>query len=583
MNIKQLPKETYQKIAAGEIIDRPASVVRELIDNAIDSEASQIKVHLVEGGKKLIQIQDNGMGMTLDDLRICFLKHTTSKIKDFEDIYRTVSLGFRGEALNATSIVSELEILSRTKADSVAHSILIKGGQLINEKEIARNPGTSVLVRHLFYNIPVRQKALKTESTELRYIKDVFIHKAIPFYDRDFYLTHNGKELYSSLKSLSALDRIKLFYGDDLQSHLVEVVQEFGDFHIRGYISEPNFFKRNKKFQFSYVNQRPIFSPAISHAVSKAYEGITPVGHHPLSFLFLEIDPQLLDVNIHPTKREVKISIEPAIHQAIYHLIKDMISKNYALPKIELKERVKSSLSSYYQSNNNARQNDFISHTKVWDRSRQFVKSPAVDVPIHDTPSKEGTEQDYRIMGVLFNTYILIEHGDEFLLLDQHAAHERLRYEQIKAKMTNDKVPSQPLLTPFVVDVPPSDMESIISKLENLTQLGIELEVFGEQSFIVQSIPYFLKLEQARVVLDKLLGDIMDGKNLADPLSFIDNTLKMKACRSAVKSGDLLSHSELTHLVKELLEYPNPFACPHGRPTALHLSKTEIENLFLRT
>ncbi len=581
MNIKQLPKETYQKIAAGEIIDRPASVVRELIDNAIDSEASQIKVHLVEGGKKLIQVQDNGMGMTLDDLRICFLKHTTSKIKDFEDIYKTVSLGFRGEALNATSIVSELEILSKTKTDPVAHSVLIKGGEVINEKEIARNPGTSVLVRHLFYNIPVRQKALKTESTELRYIKDVFIHKAIPFYDRDFYLTHNGKELYASLKSLSALDRIKLFFGDDLQSHLVEMVQDFGDFHIRGYVSEPNFFKGSKKFQYSYINQRPIFSPAISHAVSKAYEGITPVGHHPLAFLFLEIDPQLLDVNIHPTKREVKISIESAIHQAIYHLIKDMISKNYALPKIELKERVKSSLSSYYQ-NNNTRQKDFISQAKVWDRSKQFVKPPAVDVP-DDSTSKQGADEDYRIMGVLFNTYILIEHGDEFLLLDQHAAHERLKYEQIKARMTHDQIPSQPLLTPFVVDVPPSDMESITSKLESLTQLGIELEVFGEQSFIVQSIPYFLKLEQARVVLDKLLGDIMDGKNLADPLSFIDNTLKMKACRSAIKSGDLLSHSELTHLVKELLEYPNPFACPHGRPTALNLSKAEIENLFLRT
>ncbi len=583
MKIKQLPKETYQKIAAGEIIDRPASVVRELIDNAIDAEASQIKVHLVEGGKKLIQVQDNGMGMSSNDLKICFFKHTTSKIKDFEDIYKTVSLGFRGEALNAISIVSELEILSKTQADTVGYSLIVKGGELLKEKETARNPGTSVLVRHLFYNIPVRQKALKSDNTELRYIKDVFIHKAIPFYDRDFYLTHNGKELYSSIKSLSALDRIMLFYGDDLKSHLVEVVQDFGDFHIRGYICEPNFFKRNKKSQFSYINQRPIFSPAISHAVSMAYEGITPVGHHPIAFLFLEIDPQLLDVNIHPTKREVKISIESAIHQAIYHLIKDMISRNHSLPKIELKDRVKNSLNTYYQNNNNAKQNDLLSHTNVWNHSRHFVKSPTAEVSNHDVLVEEGSEKEYRIMGVLFSTYILIEQGDEFLLLDQHAAHERLKYEQIKAKMTNDKIPSQPLLTPFNIDVPLSDMDLIVSKLDSLIPLGLDLEVFGEHSFIVRSIPYFLKLEQAQLVLDQLLEDIMDGKSLADPLSFIDNTLKMKACRSAVKSGDLLSHSELTHLVTELIKYPNPFACPHGRPTALHLSKTEIENLFLRT
>ncbi|MDH5682385.1 MAG: DNA mismatch repair endonuclease MutL, partial [Spirochaetota bacterium] len=323
MKIKILPKKTYQKIAAGEVIDRPSSVVRELLDNAIDSEASVVRVMVADGGKKLIQITDNGCGMSKKDLQICYHKHTTSKISDFEDIYRVVSLGFRGEALNAISIISELEITSKTEEDDIGYSVLIREGELQSEREVVRNTGSTVIVRHLFHNIPVRQKSLKSDTAEFRQIKEVFIHKAIPFYDRDFHLTHNGKPVYSSLKSRSPMDRIKLFFGEDLSEHLIEVNQDFDNFHISGFLSSPNFFKPTKKFQSVYINQRPIFSPSISHAIFSAYEGITPVGQHPLAFLFIQIPPQLMDVNIHPTKREVKLLNESAIHQGVYHLIKD--------------------------------------------------------------------------------------------------------------------------------------------------------------------------------------------------------------------------------------------------------------------
>lgn len=580
MNIQFLSKKAFQKIAAGEVVDRPVSVVRELLDNAIDSEADQIKIQIIEGGKKLVQVSDNGCGMSREDVKICHLKHTTSKIKEFDDIYKTLSLGFRGEALNAISIVSEITISSKNKDDVVGYSALVKGGELINEKEVSRNKGTTVQVEHLFYNIPVRQKSLKSEISEFKQIKETFIQKAIPFYNREFQLIHNGKTVYSSLKSPSHIDRIKLFYGEKITKHLFEVNQDFGDFYIMGYLSEPNFFKGSKKFQSCYINNRPIFSPAISHAISKAYEGITPVGQNPVSFLFIQIPPHLVDVNIHPTKREVKLLNEQHIYQGVYHLIKEMIAKSPSLPKIEFKRKVKDSINAYYQKENSSHQPSFLSQKRVYNQSKSFSKPMAVEYSKPENSVEK--EREHRILGTLFNTYVLIEHNDDFILLDQHAAHERLQYEKIKTKLTNETIPSQPLLTPFVVDVPPSDTESISLKQDDISQLGFDLEIFGEQSFIVNAIPYFLKFDQAKHVLEKLLDDVIDGKALPKPLIFIDDVLKMKACRSAIKSGDSVSKEELSHLITELLSYPSPFACPHGRPTALRLSKQDIEQLFLR-
>lgn len=575
MRIKALNRETYEKIAAGEVIDRPASIVRELIDNSLDAEADQIRLSLTEGGKSLIQIHDNGFGMTKEDLEICFLKHTTSKIKEFEDIYKSISLGFRGEALNSISIVSELEICSKTNENDVGNCIKIKEGKLLDISETAFNTGTNIKVKNLFFNLPVRRKSLKSDTAEFRQIKDVFIQKSIPFYDRNFILTHNGKEVYNSNKSENPLKRIELFYSKDVRSHLIEIEQEFKEFTIHGYISESNYFKPNKKYQHVFVNQRPIFSGALSHAMNSAYEGICPIGQHPLAFIFIQMNPELTDVNIHPTKREIKLLIEKELYHGLYHLIKEAVTRTFSIPTLQIHDPpVKEAMREYYQSKGSNHDPTF-----QFDYSQNNQKSFQSKL---DTSPVEYDQSTYKILGVLFHTYILLEKEAEFFILDQHAAHERLEYEKIKAKLKDKNISSQGLLTPFVIDFSEDEFTIVSNNLTELKSLGYDLEIFGESSFSVNAIPFFIKDDKVKENIEKLTEDILDNKTVPDPLKFIDESLKMKACKTAVKSGDSLSYSEIEYLLKELMTYPNPFACPHGRPTALKMSRTEIEKMFLR-
>ncbi len=575
MKIQYLSKQTYEKISAGEVIDRPASVVRELLDNAIDSEADQIDVTIADGGKKLIQIRDNGFGMSIDDLRICYHKHTTSKISHFDDIYQIVSMGFRGEALNAISIISEMEIISRTKDDEIGNSIIIKGGELIDERKTAANLGTNILIKNIFYNIPVRQKSLRSESSEFKHIKDIFIHKAIANYEKGFSLYHNGKQIYNLKKNQNILDRIREFYNDDLTKHLLEINQDYGIFSIKGYISEPNYFKTTKHYQLTFVNNRPVFSPSISHAINSAYETITPIGQHPITFIFIQISPQLIDVNIHPTKKEIKLLNEQAIHHAIYQLIKNNIQNQSSIPQIEINNSLKNSIHTFYKQNENKQPNLPHSQNIIFQKNKTVI-DPKIEIS-NDSSSKNN----YHVIGSLFNTYILIQREDELLLIDQHAAHERLQYEKLKSKI-NDNIPSHPLITSFVIEISKGDYNLVTSQLEQLLHLGFELNPFGDYTFIVHAIPNFLSFEESKQVLDYLIDKILDEDTLPSILEFLEESLKMNACRSSVKSGDNLKIEEVISLINELEQYPNPFACPHGRPTALRISKSEIEHFFLR-
>ncbi len=569
--IRFLSKETYQKIAAGEVIDRPLAVVRELMDNAIDSKGDNIKVQIIAGGKKAIEVKDNGFGMSKDDIKICHLKHTTSKIINFDDIYKTTYMGFRGEALNAISIVSELTITSKNQDDSIGNSIIIKGGDIVTEKEVPTNRGTSIKVNHLFYNIPARARSLKSDISEFRHIKNIFIQKAIPHNNIGITLVNNEKTVFNIPKPYSILDRIKIFYGQELSDHLIPIDKDFDGFSISGFISKPNFFKGSKKYQCYYINNRSIFSNSMAHAVYLGYDSITPVGQYPVSFLFIKIDPKLIDVNVHPTKREVKLFNESTIHNELYQLIKNSVSKHPSLPKIEFKSNIKNSIKTYY--NKKSKKLDLRHNAFVYKKS--MINNKSNTIPNTDESI------DYKIIGQLFNTYIVMEKDEELILLDQHAAHERLLYEQIKEKIGDNNIPSQSLLVPFHVDIPISDFEVIASKLDRLNSLGFQVDVFGDNSFIVNAIPYFLKLEKAKTVIEKLLDNISD-KDIPSIKSFLDDTIKMKACRSAIKSGDSPFDNEISYLIKQLLKYDNPFACPHGRPTTLSLTKLELEQLFLR-
>lgn len=633
--IRVLSKETTEKIAAGEIIERPASILRELLDNSLDASSTSIQVEIIEGGKKGIRVQDNGEGMTEEELELCIQQYATSKIRSFDDLYRIHSMGFRGEALHAISLVCELTLSSRVPKQNLGTQIQASEGKIKEKKPHSKGIGTTIEAYHLFHNFPVRRMHMKSDRSESYQSKEVFLQKAIPFYDREFEFLQDHKTLWKLLACPSPLQRINQIYKElKMQEQVIEIQRDYEDFQIRAYVSKPNSYQSSKKFQLHFLNQRCITSPALYHVISKAYEDILPIGKYPIAFLFMEVHPRLLDINVHPTKKEIRIHIESALYKTLSQLIQENIQENFFIPKLKMysaegekqkepeqkeetnqfespKERVKDALEDFYHSTSHKRnlknlnktqkselekketkqnsKDEFLSQSQFSsseDRSQNFSKnllSSESSSSSHDKILFKNSfdDSDYRILGTLFETYLVIERDEELLLLDQHAAHERLRYEKIKSQIQND-IPCQKLLEPFILNLSFGELEKLIPSLADFSRLGFEWVELGRDSLAVDGIPYFLNLKQAKERIDQLIDTVRQDKGVPTPIEFLTESMKMQACRSAIQSGDRMSETELRELLQELEKYPNPFACPHGRPTALKLNQRELEALFLR-
>ncbi len=564
--IKELNYSTVVKIAAGEVIDRPSSVVRELIDNSLDANSSQISIFITEGGKEYIEVADNGNGMDKDDLLLCTKNHTTSKINNFEDIDHLLSLGFRGEALSSIAEVSKLQIISKEKNSLLAHKITIEGGKIIKLEETSRANGTSVIVKDLFFNIPARKKFLSTSITETKNIEKEIIKKALSYFKTSFEFHSDGKKKFITPQRNSYLERINDFYPDCTKD-LIQIEKTEENFSIIGYISKPAFIRNNRQYEYFFVNNRPVEWKNFYFIINSVYEGIIPKGYYPAVFLYISINPENVDVNVHPMKKEVRFKDEQKITKSIKEALEESLnfSKTYNIEeKVEFtpyEERISKAIETYFTSNKEEKTN-YLPFEEV----KPIIK-------------KEEKQKIYslKFVGNIFNTYLIFEENDNLIFLDQHAAHERIMYEKLKKNYEEKFLSSQELLVPLKIELPKIYVEDFLTNIETIKAFGFEIEHFGENTFIVRSAPVFVDYMD----IENIIVGFAESLNSAN--KYIDESIKQMACKSSVKAGKNISREEAFALIEELKNTPNNMTCPHGRPIMITFTKNEIEKMFKRS
>lgn len=554
--IKILPPDLQNKIAAGEVIERPASLVKELIENAIDAESTDIKIDILYGGKRLIRVSDNGIGMDREDALLCFEKYATSKLLSEKDLFNIKTMGFRGEALSSIAAVSKVKLITGRKGSPFGVSVEAIGGKI---KEVKDSPflGTSVETRDLFFNTPARKKFLKSNNTEMFHISDTVTKEALSHWATGFRLTSNNKDTLILPLSSDQKERIVQIYGEELLDNLMEVQHEGEGIALTSYVSKGTYFRDRKSLQYIFINTRPIKDPSLSHAVYKAYEGILPRDKHPVFFLFLSIDPQKVDINVHPTKREVRFEDKESIYHFVYTAIK---------------KEVKGERSKY---------------------AKQFIEIPAsVPFALHDTHDMGRSLQEsgtvaaeplefsykaYQPFLYLGETFIAISGKGGFTLIDYHAAHERILYEKL---LKSTGLHAHQLLFPRQVKLSHNEHMVILDHTEILKDFGIDVEDFGQSTLIVRSLPDALKESDMRGILSDMASCLIEGIR---PDKSLRETLAAKiACHSSIRGKTILNQEEITNLVTQLEQADQPDQCPHGRPTRIFFSLDDLKTMFKR-
>lgn len=605
--IKLLDELTIQKIAAGEIIERPASVVKELVENSLDAGASNIVVEIANGGKDYIRVTDDGEGFLEEDLELAFKRHSTSKIEDVEDLFKIFSFGFRGEALSSISSVAKVEVLTKTDNSMSGLQAFVEEGDVKDKRPVGCPKGTTLIVRDLFYNIPVRRDFLKSTTTESAYIDDTLYRLALGNIDVSLKYIRDNKVIFYTSKNNSLISNIYSLLGRDFSNNLIEVNFRAKNFNIYGYISNNTFYRGNRKHQYFYVNKRYVRSKIITSVIENKYKSLIPINKFPVFVLFIDIAPSLIDVNIHPTKQEIKFLNQEEVNASIEDMLSSALNKNIYVQKVTFKkEEDKKSkfeeLPLLFENNylNNKEKEDY--NTKVYEKkyieeNKYIVESPIKKEEIiedkiirEDEFSEEKNTQNeankfidnYRIIGVLFHTYILLEDNEsqKLLIIDQHAAHERIMYEKYKKDYKSEKIAIQNLIVPEVLELTPWEVEFVSKNSKQLRDLGFIVEEFGQNSIILRGVPVLFGIPQAKTffleVLDELKADLKSSYDIR-----LDKIMKI-ACTKAIKSGDTISNMEIESLIDQLKMADNPYTCPHGRPTVIEMSKTDIEKQFKR-
>lgn len=609
-----LPDEVSKKIAAGEVIESPSSVVRELIDNSIDAGSTKITVSIIEGGKKLIEVIDDGEGMSKEDLEKSYLRHATSKIKSVDDLYRITTMGFRGEALASIAEVSELEIISRPKNQIEGHKIIVRGGKLIQSIPTSSPEGTIVRVRDLFFNLPVRRNFLKSDITEYKYILDVFVKKAIAFPEITFELIKDLKTDILLPKSNSLYERIISIYPE-IKS-LNHKVYEDQDMKIEIFFSKPSVTRPTRNLQQIFVNRRFVESKSLLNAFSKAYENYTSKGSYPIVFCFITINPSLVDVNIHPAKKEIKFKNEGKIYHQIIELITSGLKETDQVIEINeseltlnpIEKSIKKSIETFLQSkaNNTIHQQEiyktFLETSKPQEEQPKFLsnykkleeanfiesnylnKTQSPPAQFVQNEEQEKTElKKYKFIGSIFNTYLIfeVEGEDKILLIDQHALHEKIIYSQkYKELTTRGYITKQNLLMPHKFKISKDYLEMIKENLETFDKLGFSIKI-DEDNIEVTSIPSFFNIGiDIESGIIEICEKIKEEKS--SNLETVLEKLASIACKSAVKGNTSMTPFEAYKLLEEALREEYRYTCPHGRPTMLYIEKNTLESLFMR-
>ncbi len=650
-SIVLLDDATINKIAAGEVVDRPSSIVKELIENSIDAGATKVIIEIKNGGISYIKITDNGCGFASDDVELAFERHATSKIRKEEDLLHIKSMGFRGEALASIAAISKVTLTSKNINESIGVRAIVEAGNILSVEKCGTPQGTIIEVRDVFYNVPARYKFLKKDFTEAGYIEDVVTRIALANSKVSFKLISNGKIILSTLGKGKINDTIYDVFGRDIYNNLIDVNYEYESMRVTGVIGQPCISRSTRSQQFTYINSRYIKDKIISSAIDRACLQKYAIGKFAFVVLNLDINPKHVDVNVHPSKLEVKFDDEGAVFEAVYHSIKNALEQDaiknspFSIIKNEVKEanyektpsneeqikvkydsltgdfNVKSIVTKEpeekeekifkpyvaeenqeniykiaFNSSSNAEENIQIDRNIAIEENLEEIKTEVGKIESVDNilEEKEASKLEnikdvsqtkepiyYKYVGQVFDTYIIIQIGEKMYIIDQHAAHERLLYEQIKANYFSKNSNSQILLLPILVELTQKEMDAVNENQEILKNVGFEFENFGDRTIKISGVPNIgYDLDYKGVFLDTI--DEILGANKTYRESKEDRFIATLACKAAVKGNMNLSYKEQIALLDDMVKLDNPFNCPHGRPTAFEISRYEIERRFLR-
>lgn len=609
--INILDEHTANRIAAGEVIERPASVVKELVENSIDAGATQVWITLEEGGKDLIKVSDNGVGMSREDAIISLQRHATSKITTADDLFDIHTLGFRGEALPSIASVSLMEIVTKQEADAAASKIEIEAGTITNLESIGAPNGTTIAVRKLFFNTPARLKFLRGTQTELSHITDLIGKLSLAYPNVSFRLTHGNREIMSVTGTGDVLNAAAAVYGRDVAKQLIPIKFETQPITVWGYISKPSFTRANRALQVFFVNRRPIRNRAITAAADQAYRDlIVQPGRFPALIVFIDVDPQLVDVNVHPTKSEVKFSREQDAYGVTYKAIRDALMAGGAIPtissakspaqehrevpspQVQLIRPDEESMAAFREAVMQRSQSTeagigedpFDWSTKPQPQTVEGQPfTPFIAPEITEIPAAEPVKlTNLRVIGQARNTYILAESDDGVVIIDQHVAHERVLFEQLLKTRGSGDVVMQGLVIPITLELSRREGLVVTERIEDLKAIGFDIEVFGRDAFVVRAVPANAKPKDAEPFLRDIIAELVDSSVARHMIVRPEQVLITTACKMAIKAGDPLSMPEMEDLVKKLLAADNPFVCPHGRPIIITLTNWELDRKFKR-
>ncbi|MFH0780236.1 MAG: DNA mismatch repair endonuclease MutL [Parcubacteria group bacterium] len=585
--INILPQELINQIAAGEVVERPASIVKELVENSIDAGAKNIAVEIENGGLNLVKVSDDGCGMSREDALLSVAEHATSKIQNQEDLFQIKTLGFRGEALSAIASVSEFTLITKDK-DSLAGTILQNKDNQFIASDIGGAEGTSIEVKNLFYNIPARRKYSKTPVTEFNHIIDLFLNYCLAYPRISWKFVNNKKMLYQ-FPAVDSDERVFDVLGDEVSRHLIRVDLKMNDILITGHVGKPQIARNNRKLQYLFVNRRPINEFIVAKQVKDAYSTLLPRDLFPVYLLNLEIPSEKIDVNVHPRKLEVRFSDPQLVYRAVYQIISKTLDEN---------DLVRQAVAPASAS----QQKRFV---PVGD----ILKSKQIDIPIRfNSPEPRITGQlsdfqremqkgeksffkdfqpapdsGFKIISQVRNEYIIVETAQGIKIYDQHAASERVQYEKVKRQWQIGKLASQKKLISENIELAPAEARLVNDHAALFERLGFEIAGFGANTFKIEAVPVFLVNEKLSEIILNIIGNLEETVILDDQASEpIDKIFKMMACKSAIKFGDSLSIPSLEALINDLEELDNKYTCAHGRPCVVELTFDELMKMFKR-
>jgi DNA mismatch repair protein MutL len=600
--IALLPEHVASQVAAGEVVERPASVVKELVENSIDARATRIEVAIRKGGRAEIRVVDDGIGMDRDDALLCLERHATSKIRTGDDLAAITTLGFRGEALPSIASVSRFRLATRERGALAGTEVIVHAGRIESVRDCGEAEGTQIEARSLFYNLPARRKFLRTEQTESSHVEAQLQLQAIGHPGMGFVFMNDERLVFHLPPGQTLRDRLRDLVGGALVKELLEVPEAaFGGLHVHGFIGRAGVSRATRQQQVIFLNGRAVENSTLNHALREGYHTALMKGQHPVTYLFLEMDPAVVDVNVHPAKREVRFRDPAMVREALVAAIRRALESDRAAwsatfqpapasPPVQAPEPAPSRPAplTAIEAPQLIPPREQHPLRKDWSefaapRPQPSAPAPTPAVSAARPPQSPGSDpSSFKILGVLGRLYVLMENPSGLVVVDQHAAHERILFEEMRRRMEEQGVPTQRLLLALTLDVSPRDADWIREHRALLDRAGISLEAFGANTFKIDALPTFLRSDDPVRLVREIIDELRDTSSQASKLRLGEDMIAKTVCRHAVKANDVLREPELVRLIGDLLACDLPYCCPHGRPTMIQISYLELEKKFGR-